>query len=252
MNYLIEKRFVWIIILFLFFYFFFLPTAYVLTEEISSRDLDSQALALSDMISSVLPPDSGGGGGGGGLGCSLSKKDKHELAVSVLSYLDGGRQENLPFELEPQNFQSFFQLLQNGSAESSESASTSSIGSNHSSHNKAPGSQLQQKHNNSSLLGVVTSTNCNGGGSVSNQANNSLGSLQSTLFSNGGGTAASSLLSNSFPDFTPEIRAQVGEQLKLVDNFVAYLRIRSRSFCCEFKLNSQIPRMKQSPFCHPH
>lgn len=179
------------------------------------------------MISSVLPPDSGGGGGG--LGCSLSKKDKHELAVSVLSYLDGGRQENLPFELEPQNFHSFFQLLQNGSAESSESASTSSIGSNHSSHNKAPGSQLQQKHNNSSLLGVVTTANCNGGGNVSNQANNSLGSLQSTLFSNGG-TAASSLLSNSFPDFTPEIRAQVGEQMKLVDNFVAYLRISCRSF----------------------
>lgn len=204
-----------------------LSTAYVLTEEISSRDLDSQALALSDMISSVLPPDSGGGGGG--LGCSLSKKDKHELAVSVLSYLDGGRQENLPFELEPQNFHSFFQLLQNGSAESSESASTSSIGSNHSSHNKAPGSQLQQKHNNSSLLGVVTAANCNGGGNVSNQANNSLGSLQSTLFSNGG-TAASSLLSNSFPDFTPEIRAQVGEQMKLVDNFVAYLRISCRSF----------------------
>ncbi|XP_062701517.1 RING finger protein unkempt isoform X5 [Aedes albopictus] len=57
---------------------------YVLTEEISSRDLDSQALALSDMISSVLPPDSGGGGGGGGLGCSLSKKDKHELAMLAI------------------------------------------------------------------------------------------------------------------------------------------------------------------------
>ncbi|XP_065089107.1 putative E3 ubiquitin-protein ligase UNKL isoform X3 [Ochlerotatus camptorhynchus] len=55
---------------------------YVLTEEISSRDLDSQALALSDMISSVLPPDSGGGGGG--LGCSLSKKDKHELAMMAI------------------------------------------------------------------------------------------------------------------------------------------------------------------------
>ncbi|XP_062536908.1 RING finger protein unkempt isoform X6 [Armigeres subalbatus] len=57
---------------------------YVLTEELSSRDLDSQALALSDMISSVLPPDSGGGGGGGGLGCSLSKKDKHELAMMAI------------------------------------------------------------------------------------------------------------------------------------------------------------------------
>lgn len=182
------------------------------------RELDSQALALSDMISSVLPPDSGGGGGGG-LGCPLSKKDKHELAVSVLSYLDGARQENLPFELEPQNFHSFFQLLQNGSAESSESASTSSLGSNHSSHNKAPGSQLQQKHSNS-LLGVAA--NCNG--STHSQVNNSIGSLQSTLFNNGG-TAASSLLSNNFPEFTPELRAQVGDQAKLADNFVAYLRI---------------------------
>ncbi|XP_058442918.1 putative E3 ubiquitin-protein ligase UNKL isoform X3 [Malaya genurostris] len=170
---------------------------YVLTEEMG-RDLDSQALALSDMISSVLPPDSGGGG----LGCPLSKKDKHELAVSVLSYLDGGRQENLPFELEPQNFHSFFQLLQNGSAESSESASTSSLGSNHSSHNKAPGSQLQQKHSNN-LIGVA---NCNG--STHNHVNNGIGSLQSTLFNNGG-TAASSLLSNNFPEFTPELRAQL-------------------------------------------
>ncbi|XP_053682851.1 RING finger protein unkempt isoform X2 [Sabethes cyaneus] len=145
---------------------------YVLTEDLG-RDLDSQALALSDMISSVLPPDSGGGGGGG-LGCPLSKKDKHELA-----------------------------LLQNGSAESSESASTSSLGSNHSSHNKAPGSQLQQKHSNS-LLGVAA--NCNG--STHSQVNNSIGSLQSTLFNNGG-TAASSLLSNNFPEFSPELRAQL-------------------------------------------
>ncbi|XP_058442919.1 putative E3 ubiquitin-protein ligase UNKL isoform X4 [Malaya genurostris] len=141
---------------------------YVLTEEMG-RDLDSQALALSDMISSVLPPDSGGGG----LGCPLSKKDKHELA-----------------------------LLQNGSAESSESASTSSLGSNHSSHNKAPGSQLQQKHSNN-LIGVA---NCNG--STHNHVNNGIGSLQSTLFNNGG-TAASSLLSNNFPEFTPELRAQL-------------------------------------------
>lgn len=55
---------------------------YVLTEELTGRDLDSQALALSDMISSVLPPDSGGGGGG--LGCPLSKKDKHELALLAI------------------------------------------------------------------------------------------------------------------------------------------------------------------------
>ncbi|XP_055530934.1 putative E3 ubiquitin-protein ligase UNKL isoform X6 [Wyeomyia smithii] len=55
---------------------------YVLTEDLG-RDLDSQALALSDMISSVLPPDSGGGGGGG-LGCPLSKKDKHELALLAI------------------------------------------------------------------------------------------------------------------------------------------------------------------------
>lgn len=191
----------------------FFVTAYVLTEELTGRDLDSQALALSDMISSVLPPDNG----------SLSKKDKHELAVSVLSYLEAGRQEAglgggggggvLPFELEPQNFHSFFQLLQtNGSgAESSESASTSSLGSNHSnSHNKAPGSQLQQNKHNNCLLGgaaagSVTAANCNGA------------SLQATFYNNGGGGAASSLLSNNFPEFTPELRAQVGEQAKLAE-----------------------------------
>ncbi|EDS28005.1 unkempt protein [Culex quinquefasciatus] len=139
--------------------------AYVLTEELTGRDLDSQALALSDMISSVLPPDNG----------SLSKKDKHELAL----------------------------LQTNGSgAESSESASTSSLGSNHSnSHNKAPGSQLQQNKHNNCLLGgaaagSVTAANCNGA------------SLQATFYNNGGGGAASSLLSNNFPEFTPELRAQ--------------------------------------------
>ncbi|XP_039451601.1 RING finger protein unkempt-like isoform X2 [Culex pipiens pallens] len=140
---------------------------YVLTEELTGRDLDSQALALSDMISSVLPPDNG----------SLSKKDKHELAL----------------------------LQTNGSgAESSESASTSSLGSNHSnSHNKAPGSQLQQNKHNNCLLGgaaagSATAANCNGA------------SLQATFYNNGGGgAAASSLLSNNFPEFTPELRAQL-------------------------------------------
>ncbi|XP_055618205.1 RING finger protein unkempt isoform X4 [Toxorhynchites rutilus septentrionalis] len=154
---------------------------YVLTDDLTGRDLDSQALALSDMISSVLPDS--GGGGGGGLGCPLSKKDKHELA-----------------------------LLQNGSAESSESASTSSLGSNNSSHNKAPGSQLQQKHSNN-LLGVATGANCNGSSSHNQTNQSSLGSLQSTMFNNGG-TAASSLLSNNFPEFTPELRAQ----LMAIDN----------------------------------
>ncbi|XP_055618206.1 putative E3 ubiquitin-protein ligase UNKL isoform X5 [Toxorhynchites rutilus septentrionalis] len=55
---------------------------YVLTDDLTGRDLDSQALALSDMISSVLPDS--GGGGGGGLGCPLSKKDKHELALMAI------------------------------------------------------------------------------------------------------------------------------------------------------------------------
>lgn len=79
-------------------------------------------------------------------------------------------------------------MLHNGSSESCESASTSSIGSNNSHNNasKAPGAQLQHKSN----------------------------SLYHNSLSNGG--KATSIVSNStianFPDFTPDLRKQVGEQ----------------------------------------
>lgn len=117
---------------------------YAITEDVQHRDLDgpSTTIPLSEMISSVLPPE---------------KKDKlHDLN----------------------------NVLQNGSSESCESASTSSIGSNNSHNNtsKAPGAQLQHKN-----------------------------SLYPNSLSNGG--KATSIVSNStipsFHDFTPELRKQL-------------------------------------------
>lgn len=197
---------------------------------------DPQALALSDMRSSVLSSGDGGGNGSGNGGVSVggvlapgviggagggnvpggplvsavvgshSKKDAQDLAVSGLVRCERTALGRVALCTDAggggQNF-SYFQLqLQNGSAESSESASTSSLGSNNSSHNKAPGSHLQQqKHGSSALLG-----NGHGG------AGNPLGGLG--LLSNGGPTGAnsgsanaSSLLSNL--DFNPDLSKQV-------------------------------------------
>lgn len=71
-------------------------------------------------------------------------------------------------------------MLQNGSGESCESASTSSVGSTHS-HSKAPGSQLHQKHH----------------------------LFQNNLNNNSNHTATSGSLNSAFPDFTDDLTKQV-------------------------------------------
>lgn len=80
-------------------------------------------------------------------------------------------------------------MLQNGSGESCESASTSSIGSSnsHNNANRAPGAQLQHKNSNSLFHNNLT--NNNGNGSIS-------------------ATGGTSNLA-SFPDFTPDLAKQV-------------------------------------------
>ncbi|CAO1425624.1 unnamed protein product [Diamesa serratosioi] len=69
----------------------------------------------------------------------------------------------------------FTKVLQNGNAESSESASTSSIGSNNSSHNKAPGAQLHQHKNMNNT--ISNSINSNGINSLQSTINNNSNSL---------------------------------------------------------------------------
>lgn len=75
----------------------------------------------------------------------------------------------------------------NGNAESSESASTSSLGSNHSSHNKAPGAQL---HHQKSIQNHLNHTTNN---------SNLLNSIQTSLNNT----------TNSFNDFKPDLAKQV-------------------------------------------
>uniref|UniRef100_A0A182RYS7 RING finger protein unkempt n=1 Tax=Anopheles funestus TaxID=62324 RepID=A0A182RYS7_ANOFN len=202
---------------------------YIVMEE------DSQAIALSDMRSSVLSSGDGGGGGGGGptgTGGNGAGGGTGSVPVggviapgvlggnggggggagggggggggvgnvgggSLVSAVVGSGSKKDAHDLT--NF-SYFQLLPNGSAESSESASTSSLGSNNSSHNKAPGSHLQQQKHNAALVG-------NG-----HNAGNPLGGL--SLLSNGGPTGANSgsantgsILSNI--DFTQDLPKQM-------------------------------------------
>ncbi|XP_063703303.1 RING finger protein unkempt isoform X2 [Culicoides brevitarsis] len=132
---------------------------YVLTEELAQRDMEGppNPLALSEIISNALPPD---------LSCSLKK------------------------ELKPNDFMNL-----NGNAESSESASTSSIGSNHSSHNKAPGAQLHH-HKIGSLSQQFQNNH------LTNHTNSN---LINNMYSN----------NTSFNDFT---KADVTKQLILIDN----------------------------------
>jgi len=93
--------------------------------------------------------------------------------------------------------QFFSKVLQNGSAESSESASTSSIGSNNSSHNKAPGAQL---HHHKTINALSNNLNLNA------NVNGSISSLQSTINSNSNN---SNLMHNPFQEFSPEVSKQV-------------------------------------------
>uniref|UniRef100_A0A182LY08 C3H1-type domain-containing protein n=1 Tax=Anopheles culicifacies TaxID=139723 RepID=A0A182LY08_9DIPT len=173
---------------------------YIVMEE------DSQAIALSDMRSSVLSagdgsggaggggPNAGGGNGagggtgtgggviapgvlggnGGGGGAGPGGGVGNVGGGSLVSAVVGSGSKKDTHDLT---------LLPNGSAESSESASTSSLGSNNSSHNKAPGSHLQQQKHNAALVGNGHNTS------------NPLGGL--SLLSNGGPTGANSGSANT-------------------------------------------------------
>ncbi|KAG5674006.1 hypothetical protein PVAND_003999 [Polypedilum vanderplanki] len=135
--------------------------SYGVGDELQQLNPDAAPSLLSDMINNALPPP-------------MTKDVKN----NELAY--------------------FSKVLQNGSAESSESASTSSIGSNNSSHNKAPGSQLHSKSiNNSLALSNTLNSNING---------STISSLQSTINSNSNN---SNLLSNPFQEFSPEVSKQI-------------------------------------------
>uniref|UniRef100_A0A182JK18 Uncharacterized protein n=1 Tax=Anopheles atroparvus TaxID=41427 RepID=A0A182JK18_ANOAO len=187
---------------------------YVVTEDIS-RELDSQALALSDMLSSVLPSGDGAGTGANGGGASVGGSGSAGVVgppPGVLGGLGSGAGANAtggPIGSGVVGSKKDNHELANGSAESSESASTSSLGSNHSSHNKAPGSQLQQHKVNVNLLGNGHGSSGGGNplcglGLLSNGGPNGGGG-------NGGGSGAggggSSLLSNL--DFNSDLPKQM-------------------------------------------
>jgi hypothetical protein len=153
---------------------------------------------LSEIISNALPQP------------MLKDGKLNELSVSCRRFIKPSHHQfentslnSPPSQFPPQNlqlnfpsyFQYFSKVLQNGSAESSESASTSSIGSNNSSHNRAPGSQL---HHPKSVNNSMTLNSTMNGSTIS--------SLQSTINNNSNN---SNLLSNAFQEFSPEVSKQV-------------------------------------------
>lgn len=142
---------------------------------------DGPQSLLSDIISNALPQP-----------MIKDGKLNNELSVNqqIADYQDASNRLS---------FQYFSKVLQNGSAESSESASTSSIGSNNSSHNRAPGAHLHHKGLNHSMLSSNNMSSTMNGSTIS--------SLQSTINSN---TNNSNMLSNPFQEFSPEVSKQVG------------------------------------------
>jgi E3 ubiquitin-protein ligase UNKL len=161
----------------------YLFTAYGVGDELLNPDAP-QAL-LSEIISNALPQP-----------MMKDVKMNNELSVSFFSSF-ANFQEN-KFFIKKIFFQYFSKVLQNGSAESSESASTSSIGSNNSAHNRAPGAQLHHpKSINNSLMLSNTMNSLNG---------STISSLQSTINSNSNN---SNMLSNAFQEFSPEVSKQV-------------------------------------------
>uniref|UniRef100_A0A182SHV3 C3H1-type domain-containing protein n=1 Tax=Anopheles maculatus TaxID=74869 RepID=A0A182SHV3_9DIPT len=176
---------------------------YIVMEE------DSQAIALSDMRSSVLSSADGGGGPVGGNGAGAGNGGNVPggggvMAPGVLGGngggVPGGPLVSAVVGSGSKKDAHDLTLLPNGSAESSESASTSSLGSNNSSHNKAPGSHLQQQKHNAALIG-------NG-----HNAANPLSGL--SLLSNGGPTGVNSGSANtgsilSSLDFSQDLPKQV-------------------------------------------
>lgn len=117
-------------------------------------------------------------------------------------------------------FQYFSKVLQNGNADSSESASTSSIGSNNSSHNRAPGAQLHHPKSVNSSLALSNTMNSTLNGST-------ISSLQSTINSNSNN---SNLLSNPFQEFSPE----VSKQVKAFTTMTMVTSFWPKSFCYRF------------------
>jgi len=167
---------------------------YGLGDEMQQINPDGNPSILSDMINNALPPP------------MIKDAKTNELAVShvVLFFLFSYKILNVLFFFRLCS-QYFSKVLQNGSAESSESASTSSIGSNNSSHNKAPGSQLQPKSSIHNSLAHSNTLNSNINGSA-------ISSLQSTINSNSNN---SNLLSNPFQEFSPEVSKQVSSYIIL-------------------------------------
>lgn len=164
--------------------------AYGVGDDLQSLNpSDATPSLLSDMINNALPPP-------------LMKDVKNnELTVSAIDCKINSHEVHTNLFQLKLSLQYFSKVLQNGSAESSESASTSSIGSNNSSHNKAPGSELHQKSINSSLaLSNTLNSTVNG---------STINSLQSTINSN------SNMLSNPFQEFSPEVSKQVCHHLPI-------------------------------------
>lgn len=154
-------------------------SAYGVGDELLNPDAPQQL--LSEIISNALPQPMMKDGKMNEL--SVSREEKHLVHV-LKQFLS--------------SFQYFSKVLQNGSAESSESASTSSIGSNNSSHNRAPGAQLHHPKSVNSSLAFSNTMNSTLNGTIS--------SLQSTINSNSNN---SNMLSHPFQEFSPEVSKQV-------------------------------------------
>ncbi|XP_053678311.1 RING finger protein unkempt homolog [Anopheles nili] len=218
---------------------------YIVMEE------EPQNMALTDMRSSVLSsadgvgPSSGSGVSGGGNSAAGGPVAGSVVGAAVLGGVggvgNGGTSgpnvaggslvsavvgSGTKKDSHDLGNLSYFQLLPNGSAESSESASTSSLGSNNSSHNKAPGSHLQQQKHNATLLGNGHGGNPLGGlGLLSNGGQNT---------ANCGSANANSLLSNI--DFNPDL----SKQIIAIDNDLSLNPIereqRKRMACLTFNI----------------
>ncbi|XP_070491136.1 RING finger protein unkempt isoform X14 [Chironomus tepperi] len=199
-----------------------------LGDELQQINPDGNPSILSDMINNALPPP------------MVKDAKTNELAVSHVHNFYSYKILNVhSFHVSSQYFS---KVLQNGSAESSESASTSSIGSNNSSHNKAPGSQLQPKSIHSSLaLSNTLNSNING---------SAISSLQSTINSNSNN---SNLLSNPFQEFSPE----VSKQILAIENDPSLSPIEKETrkrfclFASQFDLENSISAGISSSILHP-
>ena len=167
---------------------------------------DAPPSLLSDIISNALPQP-----------MMKDGKMNNDLSVSSIA-----QSNDSMLSSAVDLFQYFSKVLQNGSAESSESASTSSIGSNNSSHNRAPGSQLHHPKSVNSSLAISNTLNSTMNGST-------ISSLQSTINSNSNN---SNMLSNPFQEFSPEVSKQVSDEHQLLIQLGSY----NSMFCRYWRL----------------